>query len=48
MKIILLDDQLPELTTDTCGIFQLYLYKNLFDFVRDSKIIHNEFLTEKQ
>ena len=35
MKIILLDDQLQELTTDTCGIFQLYIYKNLFDLVRD-------------
>ena len=35
MKIILLDDQLQELTTDTCGIFQLYIYKNLFDPVRD-------------
>ena len=29
MKIILLDDQLQELTTDTCEIFQLYFYKNL-------------------
>ena len=47
MKIILLDDQLQELTTDTCGIFQLYFYKNLFDPVRDSKIIDDEFLTQK-
>ena len=47
MKIILLDDQLQELTTDTCGIFQLYFYKNLFDPVRDSKIIDDEFLTKK-
>ena len=39
MKFILLDDQLQELTADTCGIFQLYFYKNLFDPVRDSKII---------
>ena len=31
MKTILLDDQLQELTTDTCGIFQLYFYKSLFD-----------------
>ena len=43
MKIILLDDQLQELTTDTCEIFQLYFYKNLFDPVRDSKIIDGEF-----
>ena len=47
MKIILMDDQLLELTIDTCGIFQLYFYKNLFHPVRDSKIIDNEFLTEK-
>ena len=47
MKIILYDDQLQELTTDTCGIFQLYFYKNLFDPVRDSKIIDDEFLTQK-
>ena len=43
MKIILLDDQLQELATSTCGIFQLYLYKNLFDPVSDSKIIDDEF-----
>ena len=47
MKIILYDDQLQELTTDTCGIFQLYFYKNLFDPVRDSKIIDDEFLIKK-
>ena len=54
MKIILLDDQLQELkiphvsvVTDTCGIFQLYFYKNLFDPVRDSKIIDDELLTKK-
>ena len=29
MKIVLLDDQLQELTTDTCGIFQLYFYKKI-------------------
>ena len=46
-KIILLDDQRQELTRDTCGIFQLYFHKNLFDPVRDSKIIDDEFLTKK-
>ena len=48
MKFILLDNQLQELTADTCGIFQLYFYKNLFDPVRGSKIIDDEFLTKKQ
>ena len=48
MKIIFLDDQFQELTTDTCGIFQLCFYKNLFDPVRDSKINDGEFLTKEQ
>ena len=48
MKFILLDNLLQELTADTCGIFQLYFYKNLFDPVRGSKIIDDEFLTKKQ
>ena len=47
MKVILLDDQFQELAIDTYGIFQLYFYKNLFDPVRDSKIIDDEFLTKK-
>ena len=47
MNINLLDDQLQELTTDTCGIFQLYFYKNLFDPVRDNKLIDDELLTKK-
>ena len=38
------DQQLQELTTGACGIFQLYFYKNLFDPVSDSKIIDDEFL----
>ena len=47
MKIIWFDDQLQELTTDTCGIFQLYFYKNLFDPASNSKIINDEFLIKK-
>ena len=47
MKIVLLDDQLQELTTDTCGIFQLYFYKNLFEPFADSKIINDESLTKQ-
>ena len=44
----MLDDQLQELTTDTCGIFQLYFYKNLFHPVGDSKIIDDKFQTKKK
>ena len=47
MKIVLLDDQLQELTTDTCGIFQLYFYRNLFEPSADIKLINDEFLTEQ-
>ena len=47
MKIILLDDQLQELTIDKGGIFQLHFYKNLLDPASDSIIIGDEFLTKK-
>ena len=47
MKIILLDEQPQQLTRNTCGIFQLYFCKNLFDPARNSKIINDEFLTKK-
>ena len=46
-KIIVLDDQLQELTADMCGIFQLYFYNNLLDSDRNSKIFNDEFLTKK-
>ena len=47
MEIVLIDDHLQELTTDTCGIFQLYFYKNLFEPSADSKITKDEFLTKQ-
>ena len=31
MKIVIVENDLQELTSPTCGIFQLYFYKNLFD-----------------
>ena len=40
------DDQLQNLTSGTCGIFQLYFYKNLFDPLKKSKIINDEKLTK--
>ena len=36
-----------KITIDTCEIYQLYFYKNLFDPASDSKIIYDEFLTKK-
>ena len=45
--LYLVDDQLQELTSDTCGIFQLYFYKNLFDPLAKTKsqIINDNKLT---
>ena len=47
MNIILMDDQLQDLTTDRCGIFQLHFYKNLVDPFSDNKIINDKFLTKE-
>ena len=40
-------DQLRDLTTNTCGIFQLHFYKNLVDPVSGSKIFDDKFLATK-
>ena len=47
-KIVIPEDQLQELTTDTCGIFQHQFYKILFNPLSNSKIINDEFLSKKQ
>ena len=44
---MIVEDQLQELTTYTCGIFQLYFYKNLFNPLSDNKITNDEFLLKK-
>ena len=41
----MLEDQLQELTGDTCGIFQLYFHNNLLDSDSNSKIFNDKFLT---
>ena len=41
------DDQLQNETSDTCGIFQLYFNKNLFDPLKKSKMINDDTLTKK-
>ena len=48
IKIIIVEDQLQELITDTCGIFQLYFHENLFNPLSDSKIINDEFQQKKK
>ena len=40
------DDQLQNEITDTCGIFELYFYKKLFDPLKKSRIINNNKLTK--
>ena len=44
----MLDDQLQELTADTCEIFQLYFHNNLLDSDSNSKIFNDEFLAKKK
>ena len=48
IKIIIVEDQIQELITDTCGIFGLYFYENLFNPLSDSKIINDEFQPKKK
>ena len=47
MTVIMMDDEVQELYSDTCSNFQLYFYKNLMDPDKKSKIIHDEKLTKK-
>ena len=47
MNIVIVENDLQELLSDTCGIFQLYFYKNLFDPSDKSKIISRESLNKK-
>ena len=47
MNIIIVENDLQELTSQTCGIFQLYFYKNLFDPATESGILKHEKLTKK-
>ena len=39
------DDQLQRIDTDTCGIFQLFFYYNLFNPLKSSSIIESTLLT---
>ena len=44
MKIVILENNLQELTSSTCGTFQLYFYKNLFDPSITSSILEQKAL----
>ena len=41
------DDQLQKIETDTCGIFQLYFYYNLFVTFKNSSIVEDKKLSKK-
>ena len=47
VDVFMVDDPLQDLESDTCGIFQLYFYANLFLPQEGSKIINNSKLTMK-
>ena len=47
MNIVIVENNLQELTSGTCGIFQLYFYKNLFDPSIQSKVINHKNLTSE-
>ena len=46
ITVFSLDDQLQKIDTDTCGIFQIYFYYNLFNPFSDSSIIIDKVLTK--
>ena len=45
MNIVIVENDLQELMSSTCRIFQLYFFKNLFDPCIQSKIINHQRLT---
>ena len=46
MNLLILENSIQNLTTSTCGLFQLYFYKNLFDPDEKSKILNHQTLTK--
>ena len=45
VDIYMVDDQLQNINSDTCGLFQLYFYMNLFLPKENSQIVGNRTLT---
>ena len=46
LNILILKNQIQDLTSPNCGQFQLYFYKNLFDPHEKSKIISHRTLNK--
>ena len=47
ITLYLVNNQLQESDTDTCGIFQLHSYTNLFNPVPDSQMVNDNNLNKK-
>ena len=47
INIIILENAIQDVEASTCGQFQLYLYKSLFDPDSESKILNHEKLTKQ-
>ena len=47
MTVVMVDDELQELFSETCSIFQVYFYKHLFGPDENGKISNDEHLTKK-
>ena len=47
MNILISENNVESITGSSCGEFQLYFYKNLFDPDKKSKILNHENLNKK-
>ena len=47
VTVFSLDDQLQKIETDTCGIFQLYFYYNLFNPFNKSSIVQDNVISKR-
>ena len=47
VRVHFVDDQLQKTETNTCGVFQLYFFVNLFNTDENSAIIEDKILTKK-
>ena len=47
MTVLMPVNEIHEIYLDTCGLFQLYFYKNIFDPHENSKILNDEHLTKE-
>ena len=46
ITVFSLDDQLQKIETDTCGIFQIYFYYNLFNPFVDSSVVKDKVISK--